>query len=71
LCRLKAAISAPNVELIEPLVLFLLVANVSSHGFLVAAHYVYEKPASPEMLADEIALRLPVDPRQSIKCPSR
>ena len=62
--RLKAAISAPKVQLIEALVLFLLVANVCSDGFLVATRGVHEKPSRPETLADEIVLTFPIDPSQ-------
>ena len=50
----------------EPLILFLLVADVSPDGLLVPADCVYEEPTGPKVLAHEVALALPIDPRQGL-----
>src|SRR5574338_469211 len=56
--------SSPQTELIQPLVLLLLVLDVlADHGF-IAADRRYEVPAGPEVLPREVALALPIHPRQ-------
>src|SRR5574338_1330564 len=56
--------SSPQTELIQPLVLLLLVLDVlADHGF-IAADRRYEVPAGPEVLPHEVALALPLHPRQ-------
>src|SRR5574338_138078 len=56
--------SSPQTELIQPLVLLLLVLDVlADHGF-IAADRRYEVPAGPEVLPHEVALALPIHPRQ-------
>jgi len=63
LCRLKAA-STPQVELVQPLIFFLLVADVGMDHFLVPPHRIDEVPARPEVLPHEVALPFPLHPRQ-------
>ncbi len=48
----------------EPLILLLLIADVSSDGLFVPADRVHEEPPRPKMLSHEVALALCVDPRQ-------
>src|SRR5262245_20795822 len=57
--RLKA--SAPEVELIEALILLLLVADVGPYRRLIPADRVDEVPPGPEMLPDEVAPPFPVN----------
>src|ERR1700745_2478579 len=60
----KGAQSTPHVELIETSVLLFLFANVlPDHGF-VSTYSRDEVASGPEVLTHEIALPLPVDPRQ-------
>ncbi len=54
----------PEVELIQSLVLFLMVADVGSDRPLVPSYRVDEKTARPEVLPHEIALPFAVDARQ-------
>ena len=62
--HLKVAVSTPKVELVEPPILFFLVSDIGSDGFLIIAHCVHEEPSRPEMLAYEIAFAFPLDPSQ-------
>ena len=59
-----AAWLAPQVDLFEPLIFFLLIADVSSDGFFVPADRVHEEPTGPKVLAHKVALSLSIDPRQ-------
>jgi hypothetical protein len=59
-----AAWSAPQVHLFEPLIFFLLIADVSSDGFFVPADRVHEEPTAPKVLAHKVAPSLSIDPRQ-------
>ena len=59
-----AARSLPKPDLIEPLVLFLLIADVLPDGLLISTHRGDEVPPRPEALAHEVALALPIHPRQ-------
>ena len=53
--------SSPQLELIEPLILFLLVADIGPYRLLVAPHRIDEVPSGPEVLSDEVALPFSVD----------
>lgn len=53
--------SAPEVQLLEPLILFFLIADVGADGVLVPADRVHEEPAGPEVLTHEVALALSID----------
>src|SRR5258707_3131086 len=64
LSHLKVAPLLPKLELIQSLVLFLLVADVLSDHRLVSTHRGYKISPGPEALPDEVALPLPVHPRQ-------
>ena len=59
-----AAWSAPQVHLFEPLIFFLLIADVSSDGLFVPADRVHEEPTGPKVLAHKVSLSLSIDPRQ-------
>ena len=48
----------------EPVILFLLIADVSSDGLLVPTNRVDEEPTGPEVLAHEVALALSINPGQ-------
>jgi hypothetical protein len=50
--------------LFEPLVLPLPVADLSPDGLFVPADRVHQEPTGPKVLAHEVALALPIDPRQ-------
>jgi hypothetical protein len=50
--------------LLEPLILFLLVADVSSDGLFVPPDRVDEKSPGPKVLPHEVALALSIDPGQ-------
>ena len=53
-----AAWSAPEVQLLEPLILLLLIADVCADGLFVPADRVHEVPAGPEIQSHEVALAL-------------
>ena len=53
-----------EVQLFEPLILLLLVADVSPDGLLVPADRVHEEPSCPEGLPHKVALALSIDPDQ-------
>ena len=59
---LKVAWSTPEVQLLEPLILLLLIADVGTDRLLVAPNRVHEKSAGPKVLPDKIALALPIKP---------
>src|ERR1700693_623711 len=59
-----AAWSAPQVHLFEPLIFFLLIADLSSGGFFAPADRVHEEPTGPKVLAHKVALSLSIDTRQ-------
>jgi len=50
--------------LFEPLILRLLIADVSSDCVLVPADRVHEEPPRPKVLSHEVALALAIDPGQ-------
>ena len=50
--------------MLEPLILFLLVADVGPDGVLVPADRVHEEPSRPKVLPHEVALALPINPGQ-------
>jgi hypothetical protein len=47
------------LELIEPLIFLLLVADVGPYRLLVAPHRIDEVSSGPEVLPDELALPFP------------
>ena len=57
--------SSPEVELLQPLILLLLVADVRPYRRLVPTDCVDEVPPRPEVLPDEVALPFPVDTREA------
>jgi hypothetical protein len=61
---LKVSRSAPQVELVQSLILCLLVSDVLPHLRLVPARSADAVPPSPEVLPDKMALALAVHPRQ-------
>jgi len=50
--------------LIQPLILLLLVTNVSPDGFFVPSYRVDEEASGPKVLPHEVALALSIDPGQ-------
>lgn len=60
---LTVADSAPEIQLAQPIVLFLLADVLPDHRFVLPDRG-YEISASPEVLADEVATVLSVHPRR-------
>src|SRR5215469_682208 len=54
--------SPPDVELFQPLILLLLVADVRPYRLLIPTDRVDEVPPGPEVLSHEVALPFPVNP---------
>jgi hypothetical protein len=54
--------SSPDVELLQPLILLLLVADVGPYRLLVPTDRVDEVPPGPEVLSHKVALPFPVNP---------
>ena len=59
----KGARSAPEVQLVKPLVFLFLIADVGADGFLVAPDRVDEESPGPEMPPHEVAFALSINPK--------
>jgi hypothetical protein len=68
-CRRKGGISAPQVELLEALILLLLVPDVFSDDLLIPSHCGDVVASGPEVLPYEISLSFPIDPGQMDRTP--
>ena len=62
----EVAYSTPKVQLLEPLIFLLLVADISADRLLVAPDRVHKVSPHPKVLPDKIAFALSINPRRWI-----